>query len=371
MAINKKIQLWAVEDVSELSSEMKIVRNIYSGKLMIKRFSAPDSLETMLRLSRIKCGNLMEIYDAEIINGFCVTLCEYVSGATLYETVSKRGVYSETEAVGIITSICSGLTALHSHGVIHRDITPSNIMIDTTGCVKIIDFDIARTEKMHKTHDTAILGTEGYAAPEQFGFMQTDGRADIYSCGVLLNYLLTGKLPKEQLYRGGLTEVIRRCISLDPKDRFVSAEHLRAMLTGDRNYLRLLDKNDYECLRIRPLPGFRSNHFAPKFFTALGIMIYTVALLLHILTLADTSKYSNHSIKYYMSHVFIILIVYGCWTLFPYLLFGDAGRYSLVLTNDLADRRRINRLFGWLSILSGIVLFVIQITLYNYGVIEL
>lgn len=370
MTEKEKMRLWAVEEMAELSSEMKLVKNIYTGQLLLRRIYPPDSLGILRRLSRIHSPNLMAIYDAEIIGNVCVALCEFISGITLEESVRQRGLYNEYAAAKIAAEICAGLSALHSAGIIHRDINPSNVMLDQSGCVKIIDYDIARIAKPEKTQDTTVLGTVGYAAPEQFGFRQTDPRADIYSCGVVLNFLLTGKTPQEQPYRGRLRLIISRCVSLDPNERYKSAAHLHAVLTDDRRTLKLLDKNDFESMRFRPLPGFRSRHVLPKIITGFFITIYTFALILHIATLIVFPVH-GFSVKTFLGHVFYITILYGCWTLFPYLLFGDIGRYSLYFSPDLRTRRRLNKLFGWLSIILGIVLFFVMVGLSSKNLIEL
>ena len=370
MTEKEKMRLWTVEEVASLSQEMKLVRNIYSGQLFLKRICAPDLFEMLLRLSRIRCCYLMAIFDVEIIGDNCVALCEYIPGMTLEELINQNGLLTEPEATRITADICSGLSVLHTRGIVHRDINPSNVMINQSGCVKIIDYDIARVSKARKARDTAVLGTVGYAAPEQFGFRQTDARADIYACGVVLNYLLTGKTPQEQLYRGRLGLIISRCVSLDPNERYKSAAHLRAVLTDDRRSLKLLDKNDFESMRFRPLPGFRSRHLLPKIITVFFMIIYFLGLILHIATLLFHPVHS-FSVKTFLGHYIYMTILYGCWTMFPYLLFGDIGRYSLYFSPDIFTRRRLNKLFGWLSILLGIVLFFVMVDLSSKNLIEL
>ncbi|MBQ3330720.1 MAG: serine/threonine protein kinase [Ruminococcus sp.] len=369
MTDNQKMKLWAVEDVSTVSPEMKIVRNIYTNRLMLKRVGDPGSYDMMRRLCSVRHVNLMSIYDCDIIGGYCVSLCEYIEGITLEQAVAAYGVYSEKEASRIVAAVCNGLTALHRQGIIHRDINPSNVMIDRSGCVKVIDYDIARTVKPEQAHDTTIMGTAGFVAPEQFGFRQTDERADVYSCGALLNFLLTGYEPGDMLYQGNLYPVIMRCIALDPQNRYFSAAHLRAVMTNDKSYLRQIKSYDVEEMRYRPIPGFRSKHIFPKILTVFGMILYFSTLILYIVLLVDPKTHSHHETRYYITHVFLIVILYGFWTLFPYLLFGDVGKYTLKLTRDYPMRRRLKKLFGWLSILLGVVLFIIMLSLYNNGVL--
>lgn len=371
MTENEKIKLWAVEEVNRISPDMMIVRNIYSGKMMIKRFSDPSSIETMHSLCGVRNKNLMQIYDADIIGGLCVTLGEYVNGFTLADSVQQRGLFTEREAVSIIASVCNGLKALHQNNIIHRDINPNNVMIDRNGCVKIIDYDISRTVKAEQNRDTKIMGTPGYTAPEQFGFQQTNEKADIYSCGVLLNFLLTGRLPSEQMHQGTLSMVIERCLELDPNNRYGSIDHLRAVLTNDRRYIKLMDNNEIESMRFRPLPGYRSKRFFPKLITTIAIILYSFGLITFVAYIFSPEYHTKHSIQHIFALVYFTILVFGFFTLFPYLLFGDVGKYSLRFTKDPLSRKRINRLFGWLSIILGIILFFVMVYLSTQGILAI
>lgn len=371
MTENERIRLWAVEEVKRISPEMVLVRNIYSGVLMIKRFSDPSSIEIMRRLCCIHNKNLMRIYDADIIGGLCVTLGEYVNGVTLANSVKQRGLFTEREAASIIASVCNGLKALHQNDIVHRDINPNNVMIDHTGCVKIIDYDISRTVKAFQNQDTEIMGTPGYTAPEQFGFQQTNEKADIYSCGVLLNFLLTGRLPNEQMHQGALSMVIERCTELDPNNRYVNIDHLRAVLTNDRKYIKLMDNNEIENMRYRPLPGYRSKRFFPKLITTIAIILYIFGLITFVAYIFSPEHHTKHSIQHVFALVYFTILVFGFFTLFPYLLFGDVGKYSLRFTKDPLSRKRINRLFGWLSIILGIILFFVMVDLSAKGILAI
>lgn len=119
--------------------------------------------------------------------------------------------------------LLSALSVLHEHSIVHRDVKPENVIVDRKGNVKLIDFDIARLFSEDKAGDTTVKGSRDYASPEQFGFMQSDCRTDIYSLGVTLNELATGELPEKRLCRGRLGAVVRRCIEFDPKRRYQTA----------------------------------------------------------------------------------------------------------------------------------------------------
>lgn len=110
---------------------------------------------------------------------------------------------------------------LHQYGIIHRDIKPSNLLLAPDGHIRLIDFDAAREERPGGESDTRLLGTRGYVPPEQYGFSQTNVRADIYSVGVTLKHLL-GNRAEKRPYR----HIIRKCTEFAPKRRYATAKAL-------------------------------------------------------------------------------------------------------------------------------------------------
>lgn len=152
---------------------------------------------------------------------------EYVQGENLQSILDARGMLAPEKARHYMEQLCDALTDLHELGIIHRDVKPENILIGPNDTLCLIDYDIARTIKEEAPRDTRLLGTQGYAAPEQFGFQQTDARTDLYGAGVLYNMMLTGTFPQKKLADGEEGQIIGRCICLDPADRFPSAKALK------------------------------------------------------------------------------------------------------------------------------------------------
>ena len=113
---------------------------------------------------------------------------EYVDGPSL-----GAADLPERRFLQITRELCTVLAFLHGKGIIHRDIKPSNILLARDGHIRLIDFDAARMPRDNLEQDTKLLGTRGYASPEQYGFAQTDERSDIYSLGVTLGQLLEGR----------------------------------------------------------------------------------------------------------------------------------------------------------------------------------
>lgn len=144
---------------------------------------------------------------------------EYIEGKTLQELS-----LSYKEAVRAAVQLCRAVDGLHMLGIIHRDIKPSNIMLDGSGCLKIVDMSSARLFKEEMDKDTVCLGTEGFAAPEQYGYAQTDFRTDIFALGQTLRLIF------ENRERFPVGYIISRCTSFDPDKRFKSCKQIEFLL---------------------------------------------------------------------------------------------------------------------------------------------
>ena len=159
----------------------------------------------------------------------------YIHGTPLSETMEKTA-WTPGEVIRIGAALCDQLTVLHSLPVpvIHRDIKPQNVIMDKEGNPVLIDFGISRTAS-DASQDTMISGTAGYAPPEQYGFAQTDSRADIYALGVMLHQMVKqGGFAKEKRHPSKLERVISKCCEFDPERRYKSAAKLKqALLDAD------------------------------------------------------------------------------------------------------------------------------------------
>lgn len=179
-------------------------------------------------LCGISCKNLPLIYDVINLEDGQIVLEEFIEGLTVSQ-VMECGKYTYFGAKKVIRAVLSALTVLHKKGLVHRDIKPENIMIDGSGRVVLIDFNAARKISAAKK-DTVIMGTVGYASPEQLGLAQSDERTDLYAVGVLLNVMLTGKHPSECYAKGRAGKIVKRCTALNPDERYQSAERLSKTL---------------------------------------------------------------------------------------------------------------------------------------------
>ncbi len=175
-------------------------------------------------------------------NGSVFVLRQYVPGQTLQELAGARGLPTK-ESVEILQKLCDLVAYLQAQKppVIHRDIKPSNVVVDPEGKVWLIDFEAARRyDAASEGSDTLLMCTPDYAAPEQFGYAQTDGRSDVYSMGVLLLYLLSGQTQasraREWVLDSGLLAVIEKATQFSPKDRYENARAMKKalMATGKK-----------------------------------------------------------------------------------------------------------------------------------------
>ena len=158
---------------------------------------ALDRFKQELKLARrITHRNVVRTYDYSELDHYYVISMEYVKGITLKQLIRQRGMLPVRIGLQIGKQICSALDAAHEKGVVHRDMKPQNVLLESTGDVKIMDFGIARVADMKgMTHTGTIMGTPDYMSPEQAQGLSLDARTDIYSTGVVLFEVFTGKLP--------------------------------------------------------------------------------------------------------------------------------------------------------------------------------
>lgn len=206
---------------------VSVVRHKKSGtRYVFRRYSG--SGEVYRRLLPVLCPHLPQIMEAAEQDGQTAVLEEYVQGDTLAELLTGAKL-TEKEARQVTMQLCQALHVLHSMGAVHRDVKPENVILRGSDAV-LIDFDAARIYKDESESDTQVLGTTGFAAPEQYGIFQSDERADIFSLGVLLNIMLTGKHPSREMAAGKMGRIVRKCTMTAPEQRYQSARALMEVL---------------------------------------------------------------------------------------------------------------------------------------------
>lgn len=194
--------------------------------------------------------NIVKVYDVSYGDRLQYIVMEYVEGITLKEYIEQQGVIDTREAVYFVTQILRALQHAHDKGIVHRDIKPQNIMLISDGTIKVTDFGIARFSRSEtKTMTETAIGSVHYISPEQAKGSVTDSKSDLYSVGVVLYEMLTGKLPFQsdnpvsvalmhlqkdparprQLNPNipvGLEQIIMRAMQKNPNDRYQSASEM-------------------------------------------------------------------------------------------------------------------------------------------------
>ena len=148
---------------------------------------------------------------------------QYIEGSTLADLLAQNYEFSPQQIQRMLSRLCHGLKELHECGIIHRDIKPANLILqnpELPESLYLIDFDAARLLSGHKATDTALLGTRGYAPPEQYGFSQTDARSDIYALGCTFKEILGPQ------YHGRLIPILNKCCAIDPQARYQNVDKL-------------------------------------------------------------------------------------------------------------------------------------------------
>lgn len=258
------------------------VRDLESGatlalKVLHSAADDPGGSERFRReigvLAKIRHPSIPAIAGSGLLDDEMYFVAEFVDGQNLRRIVREKGPFEAEEAARVCAAVADALDEAHRYGVIHRDVKPHNVMIATDGRVRLLDFGVARGVGIDMKTITAtgmIVGTPEYMSPEQFEGHRVDGRSDIYSLGVVLFELLTGRLPFvadtpvalalahtrdpappprsiRSEVPAWINRVVLKCLEKNPADRFALAADLAAELRKDRSrgQFRRLAGGDY------------------------------------------------------------------------------------------------------------------------------
>lgn len=207
--------------------DIALVKDVETGTVAVRKKLRAELLGVYERLKSVEQANLPRVYETEEYEGECFAYYEYIEGETL-EDIVHEGTYTIAQAEEWMEQLCAAMGALHAMQpcVVHRDIKPENIIISNGGVLKLIDLGAARLFKDGKPCDTEQIGTRGYAAPEQYGFNQSDARTDIYAAGTVLHVLMARFGEAAKAYNA----VAARCTQLEPQNRYQSAKAMKTAL---------------------------------------------------------------------------------------------------------------------------------------------
>lgn len=293
-------------------SDVTLLRNDGSGELVVHRLVNAEQAAIYRILQQTASPHIPCIYDIiENGTGQYAIFEEYVDGQTLADILREQTTVAEPLAAWYVTQLCEALSAIHKAGLIHRDIKPGNVMVTPDDKLYLIDFDIARSHKVNQASDTELLGTQGYAAPEQFGFRQTDVRTDIYAVGVLLNQLLTGEMPQKRLPKGSIAKIILRCTDIDPRRRYRSANALKRTL---RAYLP--QGHAWIMHLLRRVPGFRTWTAWKMILAGSLYTLFFLCCIIMVYQMASATAYAQTTLFISFSYYLLLfLFAFDCFRL--------------------------------------------------------
>ena len=243
-----------------------------------RRFHAEGQAVGMLSLP-----NIVSVYDVSSVDGVDYIVMELVEGITLKQYMERKGVLNWKETLHFATQIAKALDHAHSRGLVHRDIKPHNVMVLKNGAVRVTDFGIARIMTQTNTMTKEALGSVHYISPEQAKGGRVDHRSDLYSLGVVMYEMITGRPPYDgespvsvaiQHIAGGATkpsklnpnipagleQIILRAMAHDLKDRYASAVDMMA----DMDELRQNPEKIFPPLPVKPAAGTEKPKPQPK-----------------------------------------------------------------------------------------------------------
>lgn len=309
-------------------SHVFLAENIKLGnKWAIKRIKKNSSAINLLAepsiLKDLNHPLIPQIVDIEEDETYLYIIEEYVEGINLQDYKNQNKNISEDMIIDLAIQMCDVLEYLHSrkpYPIIYRDMKPGNIMLTESNQIKLVDFGIAKEYKSSSDTDTVLIGTRGYAAPEQYGSGQSDVRTDVYSFGVTLYYLITGNnlssppykiLPIREYgnYSDSLENIIERCTRMEPSNRYQSVADIKEELNQMRNQRGLKTPTIYTVAKQKTIgvlsltKSAGATFFATNLATALAERNVLTALIElpygtpYIYDLVGISNYAD--IEYY------------------------------------------------------------------------
>src|SRR5438128_7327102 len=282
---------------------LKVIRpELANQQEVLRRFK-----QELILARQVTHKNVIRIFDLGEAEGIKFISMDFIEGQDLRGLLRQKGRLTPEESTAIIVQVCQALEAAHAEGVVHRDLKPQNIMLDSQGRATVMDFGIARSmELTGMTQTGALLGTPDYMSPEQAKGQEVDARSDLFTLGIIFYELLTGKTPyradtvlgtllKRTQERARppieldpdlpryLSDVVMRCLEIDPQLRYQSASEIINDLEMQRGTRRRLTTTLLKS-------GVRRAVFS---FAGLGVAA-TLALLL-VVGLVVRSRLSDRS----------------------------------------------------------------------------
>jgi serine/threonine protein kinase len=274
------------------SHKVYLVQDEETGKIYVRKVLDIYNYNVYYQLYQNPVAGIPRIFDITQAGNQLIIIEEYITGSSLQELLDISTLKSEY-AYSYILSLCDIVQKLHSQNppIIHRDIKPSNIIITPDDHVVLIDFNAAKYYSEADKIDTVLLGTKGYAAPEQYGFGASSPETDIYAIGILINEIL-GHAPTIA-NANVINAITKKCTELNPHDRYSNIEDLKRALTTARSVKNtssiprnpsfdMLSGKMSGCFSYFP-PGFRTGKLWHMMLASISyIFIFWLCLTLEV-----------------------------------------------------------------------------------------
>lgn len=313
MDVNTRLKLSYYKDIADLNPEhhVSLVQHIESNKIYVKKVLYQYNKDIYLGLLCHPVAGIPKLYEVIENNDELIIIEEYISGETFQEMIDNHTHISVYEACEYILQVCDCLSNLHhlNPPIIHRDIKPSNIIITPSSQVVLLDLNAAKYVNNEKDIDTTLLGTKGYAAPEQYGFGSSNEKTDIYALGILIKTIFTELSTMDAEVSNIINSIIDKCTYIDPSRRYNSILEVKSSLM-QIPFLSIPKKNTSATNKTWKTylpPGFRTGNFL---HILLGICGYSfITWLCATLEVKNTTPFSLFIERISCFFVFISIVL--------------------------------------------------------------
>ena len=300
---NSDISKYETVHIINQRHKVYIVRHKESGRCFVMKILDVYNIDIYRQFKDHPIIGVPRVFDFFESDGHLTVIEEFISGCSLKDKI-ERADLTESSISHYMSELCMITGQIHSFRppVIHRDIKPSNVMITDHDDVVLIDFNAAKYYSSDSPEDTVLLGTPGYAAPEQYGFGASSPQTDIYAMGVLLKEMVYVLKFVPERY----TQIINRCMMLEPSERYADDNELYAAICNRKMSVKTRIR---EFCRRFALPGFRTG--TPwKMITASICYVLGIYMLTCIKT---TNPGSNELVsRIMMGMLFLAIVLCTC-----------------------------------------------------------
>ncbi len=254
-----------------------------------------------------------KIFDIKEYEDKLVVKEEWIDGTDLHTYVEENGPMKESQVLDILIQLCNTLEPLHKNKIIHRDIKPSNVLLCGKKVV-LIDFNAGKTIDILEKRDTVLLGTAGFAAPEQYGFGASSIETDIYGLGALAKYIFTED-NDFSFTAGKLVEIIQKCIQLKPSDRYRTVKDLRndlneLIIPETDNTTQEDETQSLEKIYRHYLPvGYRSGKIS-HYILATCYYLFIFLVIISITVKESDGRITDGQMKFICAAMFIFPVLF-------------------------------------------------------------